>query len=267
MKKENIIKNKYKQAGGIVHRAKKQIIAITALLFFSAIIGFLFPSLFQEQILEIIKELIAFLEDKSTNELIIYIFFNNIKASALGMLLGIAAGVFPIFTTILNGYIIGFASNLAVQNGGVFVLWRLLPHGIFEIPAVLLSLGIGLYLGGAFLKEQFGIKSGKKQISIALLLTLLLTPIFVAYYKLAETIPLFDSITPQLISENILTIIFLALVNLAFFGSLIYILYVFLTNKRLKRELADAIIFFIFVTIPLLIIAGIIEGLLIGLSS
>ena len=31
--------------------------------------------------------------------------------------------------------------------GGIFILWRLLPHGIFEIPAIIISISMGLRLG------------------------------------------------------------------------------------------------------------------------
>jgi len=34
-----------------------------------------------------------------------------------------------------------------VQTDGFLSLWRLLPHGIFELPAVFISLGMGLKIG------------------------------------------------------------------------------------------------------------------------
>ena len=48
---------------------------------------------------------------------------------------------------ILNGYLVGFVASMAVGSGGVIVLWRILPHGIFELPAVFISLGLGLKFG------------------------------------------------------------------------------------------------------------------------
>jgi stage II sporulation protein M len=48
---------------------------------------------------------------------------------------------------IVNGYLIGFVANMVVSQEGVLVLWRLLPHGIFELPAIFISIGLGIWLG------------------------------------------------------------------------------------------------------------------------
>ena len=37
--------------------------------------------------------------------------------------------------------------NDKVEKAGFFEMWRLLPHGIFELPAVFISLGLGIRLG------------------------------------------------------------------------------------------------------------------------
>jgi stage II sporulation protein M len=76
-----------------------------------------------------------------------FIFFNNLKSSFFGMSFGILFGIFPILVTIFNGYLLGFVSAFSVAGGGVLSLWKLLPHGIFELPAIFLSLGLGLRLG------------------------------------------------------------------------------------------------------------------------
>ena len=46
-----------------------------------------------------------------------------------------------------NGFIIGLVSGLVVSETGILSLWRLAPHGIFEISAVVISFGIGLKAG------------------------------------------------------------------------------------------------------------------------
>jgi stage II sporulation protein M len=47
----------------------------------------------------------------------------------------------------VNGYVLGYISKITVQSSSILDLWRLFPHGIFELPAVLISLGLGLKLG------------------------------------------------------------------------------------------------------------------------
>ena len=85
-----------------------------------------------------------------------YIFLNNLQSSFFGLVLGVFFGIFPIITTIVNGYILGFVSIKVVSVEGIFVLWRLFPHGIFELPAVFISLGLGLKFGSfMFQKKKF----------------------------------------------------------------------------------------------------------------
>jgi len=120
------------------------------------LIGFAYPEFFRAEIFSFIEELMARLEGKSVFELISIIFLNNMQASFMAIILGITIGIFPLVTGIINGYLLGFVSREAVNYGGNFVLWQLLPHGIFEIPAVLFSIGIGLKIGGDMFVGNIG---------------------------------------------------------------------------------------------------------------
>jgi stage II sporulation protein M len=155
------------------------------------LIGFVFPIFFREEIINFISELILSLEGLSVAELIVFIFWNNFKASFFAIILGITAGLFPLFMLVTNGYLLGFVSRAAVEVEGLSSLWRLLPHGIFELPAVLFSLGIGFKIGGGMFKKGF--------------------------------------------------------------------------RNNLKYNFKEGLRFFVFVIFPLLLVAGIIEGLLVGL--
>jgi len=42
---------------------------------------------------------------------------------------------------------------LSVGIEGYGILWRLVPHGIFELPAVFISLGLGIKLGTFIFRE------------------------------------------------------------------------------------------------------------------
>jgi len=118
-----------------------------ALFFAIGLFGFIFPIFFVEQIREFIQELMALTAGMNSFELTMFIIYNNIKSAFLAMIFGIVFGILPIAIIILNGYILGFISNKTVAVEGILILWRLLPHGIFEIPAVLLSTALGMKLG------------------------------------------------------------------------------------------------------------------------
>ena len=45
------------------------------------------------------------------------------------------------------GVVIGYVLNRVWQESGIRDIWKILPHGIFELPAVIIALGLGLRLG------------------------------------------------------------------------------------------------------------------------
>ena len=55
----------------------------------------------------------------------------------------------------------GFVAEESVEAAGVLSLWRILPHGVFELTAVFISLGMGLKLG-TFIFVGEKIKSFKR---------------------------------------------------------------------------------------------------------
>ena len=156
-KKDFDLRKEYRECWEYLKKTKKLIYAIIAVFFAFGIIGFFapVPAYISEQIMKLIGEILAKTEGLSASQLMRFIFFNNIKSSFFGMALGIFFGIFPVFVAILNGYILGFVSEMSVSNAGIFSLVWLLPHGIFELPAIFLSLAMGLKLGTfAFQKDK-----------------------------------------------------------------------------------------------------------------
>ena len=118
------------------------------------LIGYFFPMFFTEEILEVLKSLALAFEGLTTFQIIIKILFNNSMVTLLTIIMGIIFGILPLWTTIQNGYIIGFIINKVIESEGPLVLWRLLPHGIFELPAIFISIGLGLKIGEKVIKRD-----------------------------------------------------------------------------------------------------------------
>jgi len=112
------------------------------------------PDEISVQLLDYFKDLVKMTEGYGSIKMVLFIFFNNLKASFFGMVLGIFFGVIPLFYLLANGFVLGFASRFAVAQEGIFSLWRLLPHGIFELPAVFISLGLGLKIGSSLFEKK-----------------------------------------------------------------------------------------------------------------
>jgi len=150
------LKEEYKNSWNYLKESKNFIYIIVAIFFVFVLIGFFIPApdFLTEQILKFIEELIGKTQGMSQWDLIKFIFLNNLQSSFYGVVFGVLLGIFPIVAAIANGYLLGFVSSITVENSGFLVLWRLLPHGIFELPAVFISLGLGLKFGTFVFQEK-----------------------------------------------------------------------------------------------------------------
>lgn len=115
-----------------------------------------------EKVLENIIDEFSKINELSNTYIFLFIFINNVIKSFLTLLGGFLFGILPLVFLFLNGEIIGFVFGLWQANGNGFlkILVGVLPHGIFEIPAILLATGYGIWLGWRFFlllfrKEEF----------------------------------------------------------------------------------------------------------------
>ncbi len=155
IKKFNL-KEQYIKSLNYIKDIKTFIFIVILIFFLFVFIGYFIPApeYLENEIFRFIQELLERTEGMSHTQLIRFIFFNNLTSSFLGVILGFFLGIFPLISSISNGYILGFISSLSVQSEGLSVLYRLLPHGIFELPAVFISLAMGLKIGTFFFRKN-----------------------------------------------------------------------------------------------------------------
>ena len=148
-KKKKTLKQKYLETWNYLKESKRFIFIIALIFLIFFFIGFVYPApeSLAEKILQFIEELLEKTQGMNFIELFWFIFWNNLKVSFIGIISGILFGVFPLLTSIANGYLLGFVSHIVTLEENFLSLWRILPHGIFELPAVFISLGLGLKLG------------------------------------------------------------------------------------------------------------------------
>ncbi len=99
----------------------------------------------------------------------IVIFLNNSFTCFLDIISGPLIGIFPTFSAFINGGLLGWFA----KEEGLRVFLAIVPHGIFEIPAFLLSAAIGLRLGREVLKGK-GERHLKKELRKGLRVFLIL---------------------------------------------------------------------------------------------
>lgn len=146
-KKKNYIYKNFLTAKKELKELKTYILLSSIIFLFFIILGLVFPSILEERILEMIKSLVSQTQDKTILGLISFITANNIQVAFFGIITGIALGILPIMALVINGYVIGFVIHHSIAEAGILVLWKLFPHGIFELPAILISTALGIKLG------------------------------------------------------------------------------------------------------------------------
>ncbi|MGC9309427.1 MAG: stage II sporulation protein M [Candidatus Nanoarchaeia archaeon] len=243
-----MIKEQYDKAGKFLQECKWYVVFSLGLFALFYIIGLTFPIFFVQEILNLMNDLLAGLEGLSGIEIFGFIFFNNLRASFLALIFGIGFGIFPVMTGLMNGYLLGFVTHYAILQGGIGVVWRILPHGIFELPAIILSIGIGVKVGKDVVRGfmDYYEHSSKKKLIISI-------PIICFMLGM---ISLFIPLTPMVyVSYSFFIIIMLYMVGFS--------IKAFISNKQARQDVKDGLRFFLLVILPLLLVAAIIESLLI----
>jgi len=84
-----------------------------------------------------------------------------------------------LFSSIGNGYVVGFVLSKSVLDSGFSVIFNLFPHGIFELPAVFISLGMGLKLGFTFFQNNWKKKILKNLLNSLRVFVLIVFPLLI----------------------------------------------------------------------------------------
>lgn len=129
-----------------IGETKNYIWFVMGLFFASALIGFFFSSNFGFFDI-LLKQVVERAAGLKGIDLIIFIFNNNIQSAIISILLGIFLGVIPFINAVTNGLILGYVLEKVWIVSGFDNFWRILPHGIFELPAVFIAIGLGMKLG------------------------------------------------------------------------------------------------------------------------
>ncbi|NJN93450.1 MAG: stage II sporulation protein M [Anaerolineales bacterium] len=130
-----------------------------------------------------------------------FIFFNNIRVIILAAISSVFSfGVLALFLTLINMGLVSFIITQIVllgYNPWLFVATFILPHGIFEIPAILLGMTFALRIGAALVSPPPGLDLGQGLVlTIANFLKIL---IFVVMPLLLLAAYIEANITPQIV--------------------------------------------------------------------
>jgi stage II sporulation protein M len=136
-------------------------IIVTFLLFFATVtvgwVGTMQNPDIGENLMKLFeKEVAGQIIGKESSDIFVKLFFNNLEACILLFLGGASFGILTIFIMSLNGILIGAIMEIVHKDHSVtFVAAAILPHGVFEIPAFILSGALGILLAQSLIAEWY----------------------------------------------------------------------------------------------------------------
>ncbi|TRZ88768.1 MAG: stage II sporulation protein M [Methanosarcinales archaeon] len=136
-----------------IYSSKKYFLASAGIFIVSFVIGSLISAKnpeTSENLLGLLKETFGSITSLEPFGRMLEIFKNNVRGSFMALLFGLGFGIVPFLFVTVNGIVLGILVEFFIKKQGViFVIAAILPHGIIELPMVIMSVGIGFRLGHA----------------------------------------------------------------------------------------------------------------------
>lgn len=132
----------------------------SALLIVGFILGYLNPGSFRAALTPSISQIIKLVDKTHGHDSWAYTFFNiffhNVLTCILLIFLGFIVGIFPTIMLWTNGLLLGFVISIGHMQKGIpwwkMMVFGILPHGIFEFPALIWAGALGFANGYAMLR-------------------------------------------------------------------------------------------------------------------
>lgn len=137
------LSHRYSQALQTIRGIQRYIFIGIGLFLAGSVIGVIFA----DRLLALMDALAGIaeaLEGQPAIGMVAIIFFNNAFAAAVAIVLGPLFGILPAYSALMNGSLVGVV--VAQEPASVIMI---LPHGVFELPAVFIAWGLGLWCGAA----------------------------------------------------------------------------------------------------------------------
>ena len=126
---------------------------------------------FSEQT-EAFRQLAEFIGNLPVGLMFGFILLKNISAVLFSFVLSPIVLIVPIVSLVMNGWLIGTVSNAVVAERSLgYLLAGILPHGVFELPALLIGEAAAMSFGIAAMQAVFD-RSRREQLTITMRLDL-----------------------------------------------------------------------------------------------
>ena len=146
---------------GMLDRTIKPYLLILTLIFaVSFLAGILAPSSIRQQMTEVFQAVVGNYRGLAGGMLYFNILVQNVMATIFVLISGVFVGIIPTFAISSNAFGLGVLYRQAAEVAGYSkAALKVLPYGVFEIPALLIAASYGLWLGVTVLRRMRGKES------------------------------------------------------------------------------------------------------------
>lgn len=137
-----VLVNHYRQIWRDLNEVRKYIFVAILIFVAGNISAILIPSL-GERIISIFLEYLKTFKNTNALELLVAIFLQNAFSAFLAILFSFLFGLVPVFDAVFNGIAVGAILHLNPLN-----FFKIIPHGLFELPAMFIAWGLGIWCAG-----------------------------------------------------------------------------------------------------------------------
>ncbi|MFI5293397.1 MAG: stage II sporulation protein M [Thermodesulfovibrionales bacterium] len=172
------IKKQYAQAFLDLRNAGNALLVAVIIFLAGILIGLNNPS-WGDDLISAIKGIARQISGEGTLLIIISIFVRNSLSAAISVISGPLLGIIPVFGAVTNGLLLGAVFSHLTAAERINAMLLLVPHGIFELPAISAAWGLGIWQGIWYFergpKQTFRERRGKAfSIFFTIILPLLL---------------------------------------------------------------------------------------------
>ncbi len=151
---------KWNLAGMFDRTIRPYLLILCLILAVSFLAGTIAPSSIRRQMTEMFQAIAGNYRGLAGGMLFFNILLQNVMATIFVLISGVIGGVIPALAIGSNGFGLGVLYRQAAEASGYWkAALKVLPYGVFEIPALLIAASYGLWLGVMVVRRVRGKES------------------------------------------------------------------------------------------------------------
>jgi stage II sporulation protein M len=158
---------KWNLAGIFDRTMKPYLLILSLVLAVSFLAGTIAPSSIRRQMTEMFQAIASNYRGLAGGMLFFNILVQNVMATIFVLISGVVVGIIPALAIGSNGFGLGVLYRQAAEVSGYWkAALKVLPFGVFEIPALLIAASYGLWLGVMVVRRMRGKESPLLRVQI-----------------------------------------------------------------------------------------------------